>query len=90
MFPIYGMASFLTPLFSLLKKQPVFVRGLSYAACIFFGEYTTGNLLQKKGLCPWDYSKSKWNVKGLIRLDYIPFWFAAGLLFERLLHETEA
>jgi hypothetical protein len=35
-------------------------------------------------MCPWDYSGRIWNVDGLIRLDFAPFWFAAGLIFERL------
>lgn len=90
MFPIYGMASFLAPLCRLLKGKPIFVRGCTYAACIFLGEYVTGSLLKKKGLCPWDYSKSRWNINGLIRLDYAPNWFLAGLLFERLIHETDS
>lgn len=89
MFPIYGMASFLSPLCRLLKGKNIILRGATYASCIFLGEYITGKLLQKKGICPWDYSKAKWNVDGIIRLDYIPNWFLAGLLFERLIGETE-
>lgn len=90
MFPIYGMAAFLAPVCRLLKGKSVLVRGLTYAALIFVGEYTTGSLLRKKGLCPWDYSKAKWNINGLIRLDYTPNWFLAGLLFERLIKENDS
>lgn len=90
MFPIYGMASFLAPLFHLLKGKSILLRGFSYATCIFLGEYVTGRLLKKRGLCPWDYSKSKWNVDGVIRLDYTPCWFVAGLLFERLVNESDS
>ena len=90
MFPIYGMAAFLAPFFRLFKGKPVWLRGPFYALCIFTGEYTTGYLLRKKDLCPWDYSRSKWNVDGLIRLDYFPFWVVAGLLFERLIAEEDA
>ena len=90
MFPIYGMASLLAPLCRLLKGKSLFFRGCSYAACIFAGEYITGSILKKKGLCPWDYSKSRWNINGLIRLDYAPNWFLAGLIFERLIHETDS
>lgn len=89
MFPIYGMASFLAPVCRLLKGKPILVRGSTYASLIFLGEYITGSLLRKKGLCPWDYSKARWNIKGLIRLDYAPNWFLAGLLFERLIRENE-
>lgn len=89
MFPIYGMAAFLAPICRLLKGKPVILRGLTYAGLIFTAEYATGALLRKKSRCPWDYSRSKWNVNRLIRLDFIPFWFAAGLLFERLLQESD-
>lgn len=90
MFPIYGMASFLAPICRLLKGKSVLLRGSVYASLIFLGEYITGTFLRKKGLCPWDYSKSRWNIKGLIRLDYAPNWFLAGLLFERLIRENDS
>lgn len=90
MFPIYGMAAFLAPVCRLLKDKTIFVRGITYAALIFAGEYISGSLLKKKGLCPWDYSKAKWNISGLIRLDYAPNWFLAGLIFERLIKEKDS
>lgn len=89
MFPIYGMAAFLAPVCRLLKGKPLLFRGLTYAGLIFTGEYITGALLSRKSLCPWDYGRSKWHVNRLIRLDYIPFWALAGLLFEKLLSENE-
>ena len=85
MFPIYGCASFLLPLFRILKNLPVAVRGSIYALCIFIGEYASGKLLSVKKLCPWDYTNSRWHIHGLIRLDYFFNWFAAGLFFEHLL-----
>ncbi len=84
MFPIYGLGAFLAPVGRLLRSRPVWVRGLTYMILIFSAEFITGTLLRKKSLCPWDYGRSPWNVKRLIRLDYAPFWFGAGLLFERL------
>ena len=89
MFPIYGCASFLAPLFRLLKNKSVLLRGFIYACAIFIGEFITGSLLSKKHICPWNYSRSKWHIKKIVRLDYLPFWFIAGLLFERLLSENE-
>ena len=89
MFPIYGMAAFLAPICRLLKGKPLLLRGLTYAGLIFTGEYITGALLSRKSLCPWDYGRCKWHVNRLIRLDYIPFWALAGLLFEKLLTENE-
>jgi len=48
-------------------------------------EYVTGALLVALiGRCPWDYSSSPWNVNGLIRLDYAPFWWMCGWLYEPL------
>lgn len=88
MFPVYGCASFLAPLCQLLKKKPIWFRGLTYMTLIFSGEYIAGTLLNKKSLCPWDYNRSKWHVNRLIRLDYGPFWLITGLLFERLLSEN--
>jgi len=89
MFPIYGSAALLTPLCHLIKNCSVVLRGLTYMSCIFTAEYTAGTLLQKHRLCPWDYKKSRWNIRGLIRLDYAPLWFGTGLLFEKLLLSTK-
>ncbi|MCI6676357.1 MAG: putative ABC transporter permease [Clostridiales bacterium] len=85
MFPIYGLAAFLRPIYRLTKHRSVFFRGSIYTCCIFLTEYISGIFLKKKGICPWDYSSSPLNVRGVIRLDYAPFWFGTGLLFERIL-----
>ncbi|MGN0168718.1 MAG: hypothetical protein ACI4AB_11790 [Acetatifactor sp.] len=85
MFPIYGCAAIVAPLSRLLKKVPVWLRGLTYMSMIFSTEYLSGKLLSRHKLCPWDYGKSRWNIDRVIRLDYAPYWFGAGLLFERLL-----
>lgn len=85
MFPIYGCAAFLAPIYHLLRKKPFWVRGLTYMSLIFSGEYISGRLLTLRRACPWDYSKSRWNIHRVIRLDYAPFWFGAGLLFEKIL-----
>lgn len=84
MFPIYGSAAFLRPLFKLLQKKSIFQRGLTYMSLIFSAEYLSGKLLQKKELCPWDYSRAKWNIGKVIRLDYAPLWFFVGLFFEQI------
>lgn len=89
MFPIYGCACFLAPLCRLLKGKSLLLRGSTYAGLILGTEYVTGSLLSRKQICPWDYSRSRWHIKKLIRLDYLPLWFCAGLLFERLLSETD-
>ncbi|MGN0369330.1 MAG: hypothetical protein ACI4EW_02165 [Butyrivibrio sp.] len=87
MFPIYGTAVIIEPLSRCLckKHKNTLCRGTIYASCIFLTEFTTGMLLKKKDCCPWDYSKARLNYKGVIRLDYFPVWFAAGLLYEKVL-----
>jgi len=57
---------------------------------IFSTEYITGKLLSRKNLCPWDYSNSRFNIGRVIRLDYAPYWFGAGLIFERLLASSSS
>ena len=84
MFPIYGSAAFLAPLFHLLRHKSLHIRGLTYMSLIFSAEYISGKLLSKKELCPWDYGRAKWNIGRVIRLDYAPLWFLVGLFFEQL------
>jgi len=85
MFPIYAGAVFLKPLFLVLKGKPVVLRGLIYATLIMVGEYVAGCLLSKNKKCPWDYTRSNWHIKKVVRLDYLLNWVFAGLFFEYLL-----
>ncbi len=85
MFPIYGCAALLSPVCRLLRGCSVWARGFAYMGLIFSAEFFSGKLLSGRRLCPWDYSRSRWNIQSLIRLDFAPFWFCAGLMFERLL-----
>lgn len=85
MFPIYGCAALFAPVHRLLSRKPFWVRGLTYMSLIFSGEYLSGSILSKHAMCPWDYSRSRFNIKRIIRLDYAPVWFGAGLLFEKVL-----
>lgn len=87
MFPIYGMAALLKPIYNLIKNRNTFLRGGVYTILIFTVEYFSGLLLRALNMCPWDYSYSKLNIDGLIRLDYAPAWFCAGLLMERIVRK---
>ena len=89
MFPIYGLASLLAPLCRMLRRHNFILRGLVYMCLIFTAEFFTGTWLRRRGLCPWNYEHSRWNLGKVIRLDYAPCWFVTGLLFERLLAESE-
>lgn len=86
MFPIYGMAVLLEPLFLILKEHKVniFLRSVLYAVLIFFVEYGTGGIYTLLGICPWNYLGAKFSINGLIRLDYAPLWAIAGIFFEYL------
>lgn len=85
MFPIYGMAIILEPIHDRLRNMNILLRGCAYTLIIFSIEYTTGSLLRIiLGVCPWDYNPNRFSVQGIIRLDYAPVWFTAGLLFERV------
>lgn len=85
MFPIYGLAVFLEPIHNFIRDWPFFLRGIIYVIFIWSIEYFTGFILKNTvKVCPWDYSKATYSIKGLIRLDYGPAWFLAGLLFEKL------
>ncbi|MBV4415792.1 putative ABC transporter permease [Clostridium tyrobutyricum] len=83
MFPIYGMAVLLEPVHNKIRHWPIVFRGGVYTVIFFVIEYITGNIIKKFiGVCPWDYGNCRYSIDGIIRLDYIPVWFAAGLLFE--------
>ncbi len=85
MFPIYGMAIIIKPLYQKLKNFPTITRAFAYSMLIFTGEYVFGSILKKYEVCPWDYSKARTNIKGVIRLDYAPYWMITGLLYEKVL-----
>ncbi len=90
MFPIYGGAALFSPISRLMKTKSFLMRGLTYMSLIFSAEYFSGLFLTKRNLCPWDYSNSRFNIKKVIRLDYAPYWFGAGLLFERLVTSSSS
>ena len=85
MFPIYGMASLISPISQKIKHHNFIFRGTIYTLCIFITEFLSGKWLKKRNACPWDYSNTKFHYQGLIRLDYAPVWFITGLLYEKIL-----
>ena len=89
MFPIYGMAAGIGVIAPKISRWPAFCRGLLYGSAIMSAEYITGSLLTRIDACPWSYEGSKYAVKGLVRLDYLPFWMIAGLLYEKLLSSNK-
>lgn len=84
MFLIYGLAVLLEPVHNRIRDRSALVRGGIYVVLIFAIEYSTGWLLRTGlGVCPWHYD-SPFAVDNLIRIDYTPAWFIAGLLFEKV------
>lgn len=86
MFPIYGLAIFLEPIYKQIRSSPWFIRGIIWAGIIFLVEYFSGLALKLAiGVCPWDYSTfSRFTEDGFIRLDYFPVWFLTGLAYEKI------
>ena len=72
------------PVFRQLKDFGIAAKGIIYSLLIFAAEYFSGLLLLKYNICPWDYSYAFYNVRGVIRFDYMPVWFVVGLMYERL------
>ncbi len=84
MFPIYGMAALIKPVYEVIKNRNMLLRGGVYTLFIFTAEYISGFFLRIFNMCPWDYSGTFFSVNGLIRLDYAPVWFITGLLMEKI------
>lgn len=83
MFPIYGCAAFLRPLFRITHRLRLPLRGALYALLIFCGEFLSGRVLSRKGVEPWNYSRYRLRMGPHIRLDFFPNWFLAGLFYEK-------
>lgn len=85
MFPIYGMAACIGPVSKKIQDLPLVLRGSIYMTGIFTVEYLSGMFLKHYNMCPWDYSSSPFEYKGVIRLDYAPVWFLVGIIYEKFL-----
>lgn len=87
MFFIYGSAVFLEPVHDMISRWLWIFRGIIWVLIIWGIEYASGLILINiLGIYPWHYT-GRFAVDGLIRLDYGPAWFIAGLVFERI-HKT--
>ncbi len=87
MFLIYGCAVFLEPIHDIIRNWRWPLRGLIWVIIIWGIEYTSGIILKSLlGTYPWFYT-GRFVYEGLVKFDYAPAWFVAGLLFERV-HAT--
>lgn len=81
---IYGCAVFLEPIHDILSRWRWQFRGLLWVVIIWGIEYTSGLILYSiLGVYPWYYS-GPFAIDNLVRIDYAPAWFVAGLIFERM------
>ena len=85
MFPIYGCASLILPVYKKLKSLPALLRGSLYTAGFYLAEFTSGSILQAFHMCPWDYSGVPHQYKGVIRLDYLRSGFSLDCFSKKYL-----
>lgn len=85
MFFIYGSSVFvLEPIHHIISRWRWPFRGIIWVAIIWGIEYISGLFLtQVIGVSPWYYT-GPFAIDGLVRIDFAPAWFVAGLLFEWL------
>lgn len=90
MLPIYGAGGLLLERLHdrlAARAVPRWGRSLAYMGGIYGVEYGSAALLNRAiGDVPWRYVDGI-NVRGYVRLDYAPFWYACGWLFETLERE---
>jgi uncharacterized membrane protein len=90
MLPIYGAGGLLLErLHDRLAHLgvPRWARSLAYTGGIYGLEFGSAALLNRTvGVVPWRYLNGL-HIRGYVRLDYAPFWYACGWLFESLERE---
>ncbi|XP_077529324.1 transmembrane protein 229b-like [Haemaphysalis longicornis] len=64
------------------RGVPLLVRAAAQALWMYAWEFTTGCVLSLFDACWWDYSNYRYNLAGLITLEYAPLWFSLGVIFE--------
>ena len=89
MFFIYGSAVFLEPVHDVISGWRWPLRGVIWVVIIWGMEYTSGILMTYLlGINPWTYT-GPFAIDGIVRVDYAPAWFIAGLIFERIHHSLD-
>lgn len=94
-FFIYGTCSFCGEQVYLhtRKRLSTLLRGLIYVQMAYTWEFIGGFILNQFSARTWDYTHYKYDVMGLIALEYAPLWFCSGLLqeyfYEYLTHSLQ-
>lgn len=64
------------------RGVPLLVRAAAHALWMYAWEFTTGCMLSRVDACLWDYKNYRYNIAGLVTLEYAPLWFLLGVIFE--------
>uniref|UniRef100_A0A3B3UPH2 Transmembrane protein 229B n=1 Tax=Poecilia latipinna TaxID=48699 RepID=A0A3B3UPH2_9TELE len=89
--PMYGSAIFCMEALRawlLAQSRSLPVRLAVYTLFIYMWEFSWGVGLSLLGACPWDYSAHRYNLGGLVTLDYAPAWAVAGLIADTCSHSS--
>ncbi|XP_034040978.1 transmembrane protein 229B-like [Thalassophryne amazonica] len=84
--PMYATAIYLMETLRawlLTLHHPLLLRLMVYIIFIYLWEFSWGAGLRLLGACPWDYSAYRYNVGGLVTLEYALPWAVASLIAEK-------
>ncbi|KAF1376021.1 hypothetical protein PFLUV_G00226230 [Perca fluviatilis] len=84
--PMYAIAIYLLEILSarlLSQHLPLPVRLTAYTVFIYLWEFSWGTGLRLLGACPWDYSGYRYNLGGLVTLEYALPWTVAAFIAEQ-------
>ncbi|XP_070833266.1 transmembrane protein 229B-like [Chaetodon trifascialis] len=84
--PMYATAIYLMESLQALllaQRHPLPARLLSYTVFIYLWEFSWGVGLRLLGACPWDYSGYRYNLGGLVTLEYALPWAMAAFIAEQ-------
>nr|XP_046258108.1 transmembrane protein 229B-like isoform X2 [Scatophagus argus] len=84
--PMYATAVYLMEGLSarlLAQHHSLPVRLTVYTVFIYLWEFSWGAVLSLLGACPWNYSGYRYNLAGLVTLEYALPWAVAALIAEQ-------
>ena len=92
-FVIYGLCLLLIgePInrYGRRNQVPLLVRVAAGVPVLYACEFVCGMLLKQFGAASWDYSDFTYNYRGVITLEYAPFWTLSLIIFEYMVHRME-
>ena len=88
MFPIYGCASLILPVYKKLKSLPALLRGSLYTAGFYLAEFASGSILQAFTCALGTIPECPISTKESSVWTIYPVWFLTGLFFEKILTKS--